>query len=136
LNDDTQAATTLSHDITSPVVVIALAVDDPVLSDRLAALLAGVPGLRLATADDPSDVTIMSTQQPTEQADGQQPLTERELEVLTLLAEGASNKAIARRLGISVHTAKYHVGQLLDKLDATGRTDAVAHAARLGVLHL
>ena len=41
-----------------------------------------------------------------------QPLTPREIEVLTLLAEGASNKAIARRLGISVHTAKFHVGQL------------------------
>ena len=64
------------------------------------------------------------------------PLTPRELEVLTLLAEGASNKMIARRLGISVHTAKFHVGQVLDKLDATGRTDAVAHAARQGVIHL
>jgi DNA-binding CsgD family transcriptional regulator len=63
-------------------------------------------------------------------------LTPREAEVLALLAEGASNKAIARRLGISVHTAKFHVGSLLAKLDATGRTDAVAHAARLGVLHL
>jgi DNA-binding CsgD family transcriptional regulator len=52
-----------------------------------------------------------------------------------LLAEGASNKAIARRLGISVHAAKFHVGQLLDKLDATGRADAIAHAARRGVLH-
>lgn len=56
--------------------------------------------------------------------------------MLALLAEGASNKAIARRLGISVHTAKFHVGSLLDKLDATGRTDAVAHALRLGVIHL
>ena len=63
-------------------------------------------------------------------------LTPRELEVLALLAEGASNKMIARRLGISVHTAKFHVGQLLDKLDATGRTDAVTQAARLGVIHL
>ena len=52
------------------------------------------------------------------------------------MAEGASNKAIARRLGISVHTAKFHVGSLLEKLDATGRTDAVAHAARLGVINL
>ena len=43
---------------------------------------------------------------------------------------------IARALGISVHTAKFHVGRLLDKLDASGRTDAVAHAARIGVLHL
>ena len=43
---------------------------------------------------------------------------------------------IADRLGISVHTAKFHVGSLIDKLDATGRTDAVAHAARLGVINL
>jgi DNA-binding CsgD family transcriptional regulator len=43
---------------------------------------------------------------------------------------------IARALGISVHTAKFHVGSLLDKLDAIGRTDAVAQAARLGVIHL
>jgi len=127
---------TLSDDMMSPAIVVALAVDDPVLSDRLAALLAGVAGLRLATTDERSDVTIMRTQQRNDLADGQAPLTERELEVLALLAEGASNKTIARRLGISVHTAKFHVGQLLDKLDATGRTDAVAHAARLGVLHL
>ena len=53
-----------------------------------------------------------------------------------MLAEGATNNTIARRLGISVHTAKFHVGSLLDKLDATGRTDAVAHAARLGVIRL
>ena len=58
------------------------------------------------------------------------------LEVLTLLAEGMSHKAIARRLGISVHTAKFHVGALIDKFDAVGRTDAVAQAARRGVIHL
>jgi DNA-binding CsgD family transcriptional regulator len=63
-------------------------------------------------------------------------LTARELEVLALLAEGASNKLIARRLGISTHTAKYHVASLLDKLDAVTRTDAVMNAARMGVLHL
>lgn len=56
--------------------------------------------------------------------------------MLGLLADGASNKLIARRLGISVHTAKFHVRSLTDKLDATGRTDAVTHAARLGVIHL
>jgi DNA-binding NarL/FixJ family response regulator len=63
-------------------------------------------------------------------------LTAREGEVLTLLAEGASNKLIGRRLGISVHTVKYHVASILEKLDATGRTDAVAHAARLGLILL
>ncbi|MEZ5934760.1 MAG: helix-turn-helix transcriptional regulator [Alphaproteobacteria bacterium] len=105
------------------------------LADRLAALLAGVPGLRLAAAGEPADVRLVGAQEdpPT---DLDQPLTPREAQVLTLLSEGASNKAIARALGISVHTAKFHVGQLIDKLDATGRTDAVAHAARLGVLHL
>jgi DNA-binding CsgD family transcriptional regulator len=117
-------------------VVIALAVDDAALADRLAAVLSTVPGLRLAAAGEPADVRLVASAPGGERRDADQPLTPREAEVLTLLAEGASNKAIARRLGISVHTAKFHVGQLLDKLDATGRTDAVAHAARLGVLHL
>jgi DNA-binding CsgD family transcriptional regulator len=47
-----------------------------------------------------------------------------------------SNKAIGQRLGISPDTVKFHVGRLIDKLDATGRTDAVAHAARRGIIHL
>lgn len=63
-------------------------------------------------------------------------LTPRELEVLRLLAEGASNKLIARRLGISFHTAKFHVASIAAKLDATGRTDAVAQAIRLGLIML
>jgi DNA-binding NarL/FixJ family response regulator len=63
-------------------------------------------------------------------------LTAREGEVLALLADGASNKAIARRLGISAHTVKFHVASILDKLDATGRTDAVAQGVRLGLLML
>ena len=70
------------------------------------------------------------------EAESEIALTPREGEVLALLAEGASNKAIAQRLGISVHTAKFHVASLIDKLDAVGRTDAVAHAARRGVIHL
>ena len=120
-------------------IVIALEVADPGLIDRLATLLAGVAGLRLAASGERADVSLVSLVGLGDKegsTDLDQPLTPREIEVLTLLAEGASNKSIARRLGISVHTAKFHVGQLLDKLDATGRTDAVAHAARLGVLHL
>ena len=140
MNDASPNGAAMSDDIlrddnTSPAVVVALAVEDVSLNDRLAALLAGVPGLRLAQDGERADVVVVGAAQQKEQPDGSQ-LTGRELEVLTLLAEGASNKSIARRLGISVHTAKFHVGQLLDKLDATGRTDAVAHAARLGVLHL
>jgi DNA-binding CsgD family transcriptional regulator len=94
-----------------------------------------VPGLQLVGASESADVTLVSNVMPAS-TDGDIVLTPRALEVLTLLAEGMSNKAIARRLGISVHTAKFHVGALIDKLDAVGRTDAVAHAARRGVIHL
>lgn len=119
----------------SPSIVIAVAIDDPVLADRLASLLGGVQGLRVAAPGEAATVAIVA-----HDSGGAGPhgfdLTPRELAVLALLAEGASNKTIAKRLGISVHTAKFHVGSLLDKLDATGRTDAVAHAARRGVIHL
>ena len=56
-------------------------------------------------------------------------LTKRELEVLTAMADGASNKVIARRLGISFHTVKFHVAAVLTKLDADSRTEAVMKAA-------
>jgi DNA-binding NarL/FixJ family response regulator len=54
--------------------------------------------------------------------------------VLELLARGASNKAIARRLEITPHTAKFHVAAIVAKLGAAGRTDAVARAMRLGLV--
>jgi DNA-binding CsgD family transcriptional regulator len=63
-------------------------------------------------------------------------LTPRELEVLALVAAGASNKLIARRLGISVHTAKFHVTGVLEKLGAHSRAEAVAVGARLGLVLL
>jgi DNA-binding CsgD family transcriptional regulator len=115
---------------------LALNIDDRVLAYRLAALLANVPGLQLVGAGESADVAVVLSNGASSAADDDVLLTPRELEVLTLLAEGMSNKAIARRLGISVHTAKFHVGALIDKLDAVGRTDAVAHAARRGVIQL
>lgn len=63
-------------------------------------------------------------------------LTPRELEVLGAIADGASNKMIARRLGISFHTVKFHVASILEKLDADSRTEAVAEAARRGLVML
>jgi DNA-binding NarL/FixJ family response regulator len=63
-------------------------------------------------------------------------LTAREMEVLLLLAEGLTNKAIAQRLSISDHTVKFHVNAILNKLDAQSRTDAVVRATRLGLLAL
>jgi DNA-binding NarL/FixJ family response regulator len=67
---------------------------------------------------------------------GRAQLTRRELEVLAAMADGASNKAIARQLGISFHTAKFHVAAILDKLDADSRTEAVAKAAQSGLVML
>jgi len=63
-------------------------------------------------------------------------LTERELDVLRLAAEGLANKAIAARLGISDHTVKFHLNSVLRKLGAQSRTDAVVRATRLGLLYL
>ena len=120
----------------APDLVIALEIDDPALADRLATLLGGVAGLRLAVPGEPATAAIVARGRDGAGAASDFELTPRELDVLALLAEGASNKMIAQRLGISVHTAKFHVGSLLDKLDATGRTDAVAHAARRGVINL
>ena len=128
------------------VVAIAIAVGEATLVERIVALLGDVAGIRLVTEGDhadvvlvaPKDVAVAATpaQSDTVATDNDPYLTPRERDVLGLLAEGASNKSIARRLGISVHTAKFHVASLLDKLDATGRTDAVTHAARLGVIDL
>ncbi|MEH2542062.1 MULTISPECIES: response regulator transcription factor [unclassified Bradyrhizobium] len=121
---------------TSPVIVVAIEIADPALADRLASLLGGVSGLRLAAPGEAATVALISRDAPTAVDASDIDLTPRERDVLVLMAEGASNKAIARQLGISVHTAKFHVASLLAKLDATGRTDAVAHAARLGVINL
>jgi DNA-binding NarL/FixJ family response regulator len=63
-------------------------------------------------------------------------LTAREREVLTLVAIGLTNKAIAQRLSISDHTVKFHVASILAKLDAESRTEAVHVAARRGLLTL
>lgn len=123
----------MSEDRT-PEIVLSLEIDDPALAERLTALLGNIAGLRLAAPDEQAAARVVARDpriMPEDIA-----LTQRELDVLALMAEGASNKMIARQLGISVHTVKFHVGSLLDKLDATGRTDAVAHAARRGVIEL
>ena len=134
----------MSDDACDPV-TIALQIDDAALADRVAAVLGAIAGVRLVTDGEPADLVLASASKSTgtvpdadeaSDLDTAAILTPREREVLTLLAEGASNKAIARRLGISVHTAKFHVGSLIDKLDASGRTDAVTHAARRGVIEL
>lgn len=63
-------------------------------------------------------------------------LTPRELQVLHLLAEGLSNKQIAKRLEISEHTAKFHLAAILSKLGVESRTEAAVRAVQLGLLLL
>ena len=65
-----------------------------------------------------------------------EPLSDRELEVLDLLAEGHSNKLIAHRLSISEHTVKTHVASIFAKLGAASRTEAVSRAIRRGLVML
>ena len=86
---------------------LALNIEDRALADRLAVLLSNVPDLRLVGVGESADVVLVLSTEVSVSVDRDVLLTPRELEVLTLLAEGMSNKAIARRLGISVHTAKF-----------------------------
>nr|WP_240980519.1 LuxR C-terminal-related transcriptional regulator [Ramlibacter agri] len=65
-----------------------------------------------------------------------EPLTPRELEVFELLAKGLANREIAQALGISSHTAKFHVAQILVKTGAATRTEAVRQGLRLGLVGL
>jgi two-component system nitrate/nitrite response regulator NarL len=64
------------------------------------------------------------------------PLTPRETEILTLIAQGFSNKAVARRLNISVHTVKFHLEALFAGLGVTNRAEAVAKGLMGGVIEL
>jgi DNA-binding CsgD family transcriptional regulator len=60
-------------------------------------------------------------------------LTERELDVLRLIARGETNAEIAHRLKVSIHTVERHVANLYRKIDARGRADATAFAVRRGL---
>ena len=68
--------------------------------------------------------------------DAAAPLTRRELEILALLGDGLSNKAIARQLGISAHTVKFHLEAVFDKLGVASRAEAVAKGLRGGIIDL
>jgi DNA-binding NarL/FixJ family response regulator len=98
----------------------------PALEAAVAAVARGLlvlePGLRLLGREpDAADVAE---------------LTAREREVLQLVSLGLANKEVARRLGVSDSTVKFHVNAILEKLGARSRTDAVVRAARLGLLVL
>jgi DNA-binding NarL/FixJ family response regulator len=86
---------------------------------------------------DPGDLeSLVAAGVPQPAAEPATPLTSREREVLRMLADGAANKTIAWKLGISEHTVKFHVAQILAKLNAGTRTEAVTLGIRQGLILL
>jgi DNA-binding NarL/FixJ family response regulator len=133
------------------VPVLALVADESRAADALAA---GARGVLLRSADGPRIAAALAAcalgvvaideglapglldRPRIVPAAGRDKLTPRELEVLDLLARGLANKEIAHRLGVSEHTAKFHVNSILEKLGAESRTQAVVRAVQLGLVAL
>jgi DNA-binding NarL/FixJ family response regulator len=132
----------------APVPVVALAAEEREAAEALragargalfrgaapdavaAALLAAARGLTVLDGDLAGEFVRPPAAAPRE------PLTPREREVLALLAEGLANKVIAARLGISEHTAKFHVNAIFGKLGVESRAEAIVQAARMGLVVL
>ena len=138
---------------TLPMPVVAVVGDVSHVAPALAAGARGVvlrdqvgPGIHAALAAVRSGLTVMDTalasslvpSQPIRATEGKGrgELTEREKQVVQLLSEGLSNKLIADRLGISDHTAKFHVNGVMMKLGSSTRTEAVVEAMRRGLVRL
>ncbi len=137
-----------------PVPAVAIVSDQAHVAPALAAGARGVvlrdqvgPGIRAALAAVRSGLTVMDSalaeglvppapHKPQTNGKGRGELTEREKQVVQLLSEGLSNKLIADRLGISDHTAKFHVNGVMMKLGASTRTEAVVEAMRRGLIRL
>jgi DNA-binding CsgD family transcriptional regulator len=120
---------------------IYLGVADAAERRRLRDLLRHDPDIVFVGEAEEADVVLddAAATRPVNSAQGAvagAALTQRETEVLRLMAQGLGNKGIAAALGISAHTAKYHVASVLAKLDAHTRTEAVTRGLREGLLPL
>ena len=138
---DTAVARPLAHRLDVPTLVL---LGDG--ADALEAIAAGARGA-ISRSSSPSRIhaalraigegLIVIDRGPSRDAEPlSDPLTAREQDVLHLLASGLTNKEIATRLGITDHTVKFHVNAILGKLGAETRTEAVVHAAKLGIVVL
>jgi DNA-binding NarL/FixJ family response regulator len=158
--DASKTLTRLAELRNLPMPVVAVVGEPAHVAPALAAGARGVvlrdqvgPGIHAALAAVRSGLTVMDTAlaeslvpnapaKPEERAEDRgkgKPrgeLTERERQVVQLLTEGLSNKLIADRLGISDHTAKFHVNGVMMKLGASTRTEAVVEAMRRGLIRL
>ena len=95
----------------------------------LAAIEAVAAGLLVL---HPQDLPVLASDRTLPAA--QQTLSPREIQVLSMLAEGVGNKTIAWKLGISEHTVKFHVASIMTKLNAGSRTEAVTQGIRRGLI--
>lgn len=103
-----------------------------VSSDALRSAVRSVrEGLRVI---EPSLLELPARSGPPSSTRESSELTPREHDVLELMAVGLSNKQIAAKLGISSHTAKFHIGAILSKLDSATRTEAVVRAVQRGLI--
>ena len=126
-------ARSISRLLRSGVRAILSRESDP--DDVLSALYAVYDGLVLLSTATAESLAAVYGDQPMEVEDElSEEITSRETDVLKMLAEGLVNKEIAARLGISEHTVKFHISSILDKLDASTRTEAVTLGIRRGLI--
>jgi DNA-binding NarL/FixJ family response regulator len=104
-------------------------------SEILAAVQAAAGDFAVVAAEDLATWLAVSAPREAELS-RDSTLTPRELEVLRIMADGGANKTIAWKLGVSEHTAKFHVASILSKLGAASRTEAVTIGIRKGLLLL
>jgi DNA-binding NarL/FixJ family response regulator len=97
-------------------------------------ILGEFPNLAAARASALEADAVVLAPHAADRSPDAEPLTPREIEVLELLVEGLSNKAMATRLTISDQTVKFHVAAICGKLGAANRTDAVRRAIRRGLV--
>jgi DNA-binding CsgD family transcriptional regulator len=113
---------------------VSIRVDNPALLEELRTLFLQA-GHEVVHDSDEADIAMHEARPgphglaPLADAEPRALLTPRELEVLGAIGQGLTNKAIARRLDISLHTVKFHVESLFRKLGARTRTEALAKAA-------
>ena len=109
---------------------------DASASELQAAIAAAAQGMVVLSPPLADRLLTHRTSMPAPADALNEPLTQREREVLELISQGLPNKLIGRTLGISEHTVKYHVSSIFTKLGATSRTDAVSRGARQGLISL
>ncbi len=110
---------------------------DATAPEIIAAVEAAASGLVVLHPDLLEDfVDLLPPLRPDFQPSTTQVLTQREREVLAMLAEGLSNKEIARRLQLSEHTVKFHIAAIFSKLNVSSRTEAVTLGLRRGLILL